>query len=162
MVQPPELILTTNSWDATVTKHLLAADPSYIACLNPQCGIYFSIEHCGSKHKSKSKSKQKKEDIDKAACPYCEHKLCLPCNRPWHSGSCNSAKRREDKQSEQAIKKLGAKQCPKCGINIEKQGGCDHMNCRPTLSFCHFPIQCLSNTNKHQADAAATTSAGSA
>ncbi|KZM19425.1 uncharacterized protein EKO05_0003094 [Ascochyta rabiei] len=160
-------VMTTalfETWDAAVTKHLLAADPSYIACLNPKCGVYFSIENCGSKRqisstkpkpKSKSKSnakqKQKQEDTDKTACPHCDHAACLSCNRPWHSGSCDSAKKREDKQSENAIKKLGAKPCPKCGVNIEKQGGCDHMNCRRCRhNFCW---ECLGhftgNANHH-------------
>ncbi|KAF3038119.1 hypothetical protein E8E12_005248 [Didymella heteroderae] len=144
------------TWDTAVTKHLLAADASYVACLNPKCGIYFSAEACGSKHKAsssktKSKQKEKKVDVDKAACPYCEHELCLSCIRPWHSGSCDSAKRREDRQSEKAIKKLGAKPCPKCGVNIEKQGGCDHMNCqRCRHNFCW---ECLGtyngNANNH-------------
>ncbi|KAF2631317.1 hypothetical protein BU25DRAFT_334075 [Macroventuria anomochaeta] len=145
------------TWDTAVTKHLLAADPSYIACLNPKCDTYFSAEDCNSKHKassskSKSKSKSKqKENVNKAACPYCDHELCLSCNRPWHSGSCNSAKRLEDKQSENTIKKLGAKPCPKCYVNIEKQGGCDHMNCqRCRHNFCW---ECLGpyngNNNNH-------------
>ena len=127
-------LLIVNSWDTAVIKHLLATDPSYIACLNLKCSVYFSAEDCGSKQKasSKNKNKTKQEDADKAACPYCDHELCLACNRPWHSGSCNSARRHEDKQSEKTIKKLGAKPCPKCGINIEKQGGCDHMNCKNT------------------------------
>ncbi|KAF1933454.1 uncharacterized protein M421DRAFT_197634 [Didymella exigua CBS 183.55] len=129
------------TWDTAVTKFTLAADAAYIACLNPACGIYFSAEDCGSKHKfsskSKSKSKQKETDIDKAACPYCEHEICLSCNRPWHSGSCNSVKRREDQQSERTIKRLGAKPCPKCGVNIQKNGGCDHMKCkRCRHNFC--------------------------
>ncbi|KAJ4337619.1 hypothetical protein N0V87_004575 [Didymella glomerata] len=144
------------TWDTAVIKHLLAADASYVACLNPKCGIYFSAEDCGSKDKapssnSKSRSKQKDTSIDKAACPHCEHELCLSCNRPLHSGSCDSVKRREDKQSEKAIKKLGAKPCPKCGVNIEKQGGCDHMNCqRCRHNFCW---ECLGqyngNANSH-------------
>lgn len=141
--------LTTCRWDSAVTKHLLAADESYIACLNPKCSVYLSAEGCGSKHKAsssktktKSKSKQKdKSNPDKAACPYCEHELCLSCNRPWHSGSCDSVKRREDKESEKAIKKLGAKACPKCGVNIEKRGGCDHMNCRSHISYA--PLTCF-------------------
>ncbi|KAJ4358942.1 hypothetical protein N0V95_002648 [Ascochyta clinopodiicola] len=152
-------VLTTalfKTWDTAVTKHLLAADPSYITCLNPKCGIYFSIENCRSKQqipsaksKPKSKAKQnqkeKQEDPNKAACPHCDHATCLSCNRPWHSGSCNSAKKLEDKQSENAIKKLGAKSCPNCGVNIEKQGGCDHMNCqRCRHNFCW---ECLGRFN---------------
>ncbi|KAJ4379148.1 hypothetical protein N0V86_005191 [Didymella sp. IMI 355093] len=144
------------TWDTAVTKHLLAADASYVACLNPKCGIYFSAEDCGTKHKassngSKSKQEEKETDIVKTACPYCDYEFCLSCNRPWHSGSCSSVKRREDRQSEKTIKRLGAKPCPKCGVNIEKQGGCDHMNCRGCRhNFCW---ECLGpytgNTNHH-------------
>ncbi|KAL1645323.1 hypothetical protein SLS61_008393 [Didymella pomorum] len=149
--------IKTKIWDSAVTKYLLAADELYVACLNPKCGRYFSAEGCGSKHKApssrtKSKTKEKKETgIDKAACPYCEHELCLSCSRPWHSGTCDNAKQREDEKSEKAIKKLGAKPCPKCGVNIEKRGGCDHMNCqRCRHNFCW---ECLgtynSNANDH-------------
>ncbi|KAJ4987456.1 E3 ubiquitin-protein ligase dbl4 [Stagonosporopsis vannaccii] len=128
-------------WDTAITKHLLAADSSYIACLNPECGTYFSVEGCGkhktSNTKDKPKAEGRKKGSDKATCPYCNHDLCLSCTRPWHSGSCNSIKRREDKESEKVIKNMGAKPCPKCGINIEKQGGCDHMRCRNCRhNFC--------------------------
>jgi hypothetical protein len=136
---------TWNSWNTAVTKHLLAADPSYVACLNSECGVYFSAEGCGSKHEidigngeGKGKSKAKKDDSAvKAVCPHCDHELCLSCKRPWHLGSCNSARKKEDEESEKAIKNMGAKQCPKCGVNIEKQGGCDHMTCKLHIPPLH-------------------------
>ncbi|XPS76448.1 hypothetical protein M3J09_008500 [Ascochyta lentis] len=160
-------VMTTalfETWDTALTKHILAANPSYMACLNPKCGIYFSTENCNDEHqtsitksKSQSKTTQKQkqkhtqEPPTKAACPYCTHESCLSCNRPWHPGSCNSAKKLEDEESVAAIKKLGAKPCPKCGVNIEKQGGCDHMNCqRCRHNFCW---ECLGtftgSTNPH-------------
>ncbi|OSS45230.1 hypothetical protein B5807_10214 [Epicoccum nigrum] len=147
------------SWNTAVTKHLLATDPSYIACLNSECGVYFSAEGCGSKHEidigngeGKGKSKAKNDDSAvKAVCPHCDHELCLSCKRPWHLGSCNSARKKEDEESEKAIKNMGAKQCPKCGVNIEKQGGCDHMTCKTCRhNFCW---ECLGaftgNANNH-------------
>lgn len=121
-------------WDTAITKHLLTTDASYVACLNPGCGVYFSAEDCGTKSKVKSENEA---DLDKAACPYCAHELCLSCNRLWHAGSCNSAKQREDQQSEATIKQLGAKPCPQCGVNIEKRGGCDHMNCKSPTCLPH-------------------------
>lgn len=50
----------------------------------------------------------------------------------------------EDEQSEKAIKDMGVQQCPKCGANIKKLGGCDHMTCRlfpftPTLTLTLEP-----------------------
>lgn len=113
-----------------ITKHLLAGDPSYIVCLNSGCGAYFSIEDCGSDQKSEHAGKKSKDDSIKAACPNCEHALCLTCNRPWHLGTCNNAKQLEDEESEKTIRRMGAKACPKCGVNIEKRGGCDHMTCK--------------------------------
>ncbi|KAF2999280.1 hypothetical protein E8E13_003947 [Curvularia kusanoi] len=141
-------------WDTAVTKHFLSADRSYIACLNPECGLYYSVEGCNKRFKinvGKGKSKFKMDDkSDKLVCPHCDHELCMSCNRPWHSGSCDSAKKREDKQSVQAIKDIGAKPCPKCGVNIDKQGGCDHMTCHCCRH--HFCWECLANitsVNQH-------------
>lgn len=124
-------------WDTAVAKNLLAEDASYVACLSPRCGLYFSIEGCGSKRRATgskpgSASSPKNTDSIQAVCPYCEYTFCLSCNRPGHSGSCDDAKRREDNLSENTIKKLGAKPCPHCKVNIEKRGGCDHMTCNYT------------------------------
>ncbi|KAH6622375.1 hypothetical protein C7974DRAFT_221016 [Boeremia exigua] len=164
------------TWDMAVTKHFLAADPSYVACLNSECGVYFSVEGCAGKEKtanSKSKVKpvanpeakkkkkgdgskdktstnneskpeakkkkynRKKNSDEMVACPHCDHDLCLSCNRPGHTGSCDSAKQREDEESVKAIKTMGAKPCPQCGINITKNGGCDHMTCQNCRhNFC--------------------------
>ncbi|KAF2128575.1 hypothetical protein P153DRAFT_376696 [Dothidotthia symphoricarpi CBS 119687] len=119
-------------WDAALVKHHLSASEEYIICLKPECGKYFSIEGC-------KKSRRGKQKVE---CPYCQYELCLSCNRPWHkSGSCSKALEKENQESEEAIKSMGAKPCPKCGVNIEKQGGCDHMSCqRCRHNFCW---QCL-------------------
>lgn len=153
----------TSRWDEALTKHILAADPAYIACLSPQCGLYFSAEGCGSKSQqsdskteTRSKGKQKQSEVSKAICPYCNAALCLSCNRNWHPSTCNRAMKLEDAQSLQTIEKLGAEPCPKCGLNIEKNGGCDHMNCTPPLSlllYIYLPLQApqttLFQTHKH-------------
>jgi DNA-directed RNA polymerase subunit RPC12/RpoP len=99
----------------------LRASDHYIACLNKRCGRHFSIEDCHEKSSGKKK----------IACPYCEYELCVDCNRPWHAGTkCDKNKIAENKKSEAAIKTLGAKPCPKCGVKIEKISGCDHMTCK--------------------------------
>jgi hypothetical protein len=117
-------LLTKASYDKAVTKHVLSAGESYIACLSSKCGLYFSIEDC----------KNNKRGKQLATCPYCEYEICLTCNRPWKShgsrGGCDKAKKAEDKESEATLKKMGAKPCPKCSMKIEKFGGCDHMKCK--------------------------------
>ncbi|KAJ4367043.1 hypothetical protein N0V83_007573 [Neocucurbitaria cava] len=123
-----------DEYDDHLVKYLLWSDESYIACLSEACGIYFSKEACNDGANSKPK----------VACPYCAYEICLKCNRPWNnhdSGGCDEARKEEDKLSEEALKSLGAKPCPNCGVNIEKNGGCDHMICqRCRENFCW---QCL-------------------
>ncbi|KAF1850949.1 uncharacterized protein K460DRAFT_302543 [Cucurbitaria berberidis CBS 394.84] len=130
-------------YDTALAKRLLSADEFYIACLSRKCGMYFSIEGC----KSDKRGKQK------IACPYCEYEICSKCNRPWKShgtDGCNKAKEKEDRASEKMVKALGAKPCPQCGLNIQKNGGCDHMTCQHCRQ--HFCWQCLvlySNNFQH-------------
>ncbi|KAF2024883.1 hypothetical protein EK21DRAFT_22220, partial [Setomelanomma holmii] len=125
-------------YDKALVKHHLAASPNFIACLSLKCGHYFSIEECQATTKRSTKSKAKQN----IACCYCDYEICLTCVRPWHSNtSCDKVKEKENEQSLAQIKKMGAKPCPKCGVNIEKNGGCDHMHrntCRH--DFCW---QCL-------------------
>jgi hypothetical protein len=145
-------------YDAALAKHFLAANPDFIACLSSKCGKYFSIQDCSRKdNDGKTSTENSKAKIgskstgsgsnhstkpQQIACPYCDSTLCLTCNRPWHAGKlCSAAAALEDESSVARIKALGAKPCPKCGINIEKQGGCDHMTChRCRHNFCW---QCL-------------------
>ncbi|KNG45143.1 protein kinase [Stemphylium lycopersici] len=111
---------TFTSYDEAVTKHALSTGELYVAYLSSECGLHFSIEDC-------TKGKHRKKLIE---CPYCENKTCLKCDRPWSThgrGGCDKVKMAENKASEAAVKQLGAKPCPECGVNIQKNGGCDHM-----------------------------------
>lgn len=66
-------------------------------------------------------------------------------NVPWHEGeTCDEYEYRKDpkvremeeKATEKEIKG-SAKKCPggKCGVNITRNGGCDHMRCELNLFF---------------------------
>jgi hypothetical protein len=124
-------------YSKALLKHHLSSSPNFIACLSSECGKYFSIEDCQGKTRRATKSSAG----HKIACPYCDYALCLTCNRPWHTGGCDKAKKDEDAKSLAEIKKIGAKPCPKCGVNIDKDGGCDHMTCHTCRhNFCW---QCL-------------------
>ncbi|KAF1839031.1 hypothetical protein BDW02DRAFT_618103 [Decorospora gaudefroyi] len=115
-----------DEYDKAITKHALTAGENYIACLSPDCGLYFSIEDC----KRNTRVKQI------VACPYCEYETCLTCDRPGKShgkGSCDKAKQAEEAETDLTLKIMGVKPCPECGINIKKEGGCDHMTCQA----CH-------------------------
>jgi hypothetical protein len=127
--------LTNNCrYDTALTQAFLTANPNFISCLSFDCGLYFSTEAC-----DKSTDPKASQAI---ACPYCDSQLCLKCNRPWHANKdCSKAKEAEDAASLREIKAMGAKPCPNCGVNIEKEGGCDHMSCKKCQH--HFCWQCL-------------------
>lgn len=109
-------------YENALFKNFLSTEENYIACISPDCGNYFCIETC----KGKARSKFMIE------CPYCDYQICLTCTRPWAShGSknCATAKAQGELATAKALKKLGAKPCPKCSMNIQKTGGCDHLTC---------------------------------
>ncbi|KAF1952721.1 hypothetical protein CC80DRAFT_538110 [Byssothecium circinans] len=122
-------IITTaafRAWEDAVTTHHLRTSDDYISCLNTQCGHYFAIGGC--------KNTTPNRTTQRAECPYCQYEHCITCNRTWHANvSCNANKSADEKKSEETIKAIGAKPCPKCGVNIEKISGCDHMQCHQ----CH-------------------------
>ncbi|KAH8733118.1 hypothetical protein GQ44DRAFT_586017, partial [Phaeosphaeriaceae sp. PMI808] len=118
-------------YDKALLKNFLANSPEFIVCISPTCGQYFCIEGCLSDTDADTKQK--------ITCPECQHDLCFSCYRSWHPDiDCNKFKQEEeDIASIKHIKAMGAKQCPKCGINIEKDGGCSHMRCnRCRHNFC--------------------------
>ena len=90
--------MTADSWDAAVTRHLMATNPSSTTCFYSKCGIYFSDNGCtdGSQISSTEyEFKEKRDSASKVACLYCDYKLCLSWNGRRHSGSCNHGEKRE-------------------------------------------------------------------
>ena len=58
---------------------------------------------------------------------------------PWHEGlTCSeydNIRRGSDQQTQDLLERE-TKQCPKCGVRITKNGGCDHMTCK--VSTCSY------------------------
>ncbi|RMY40306.1 hypothetical protein D0864_16281 [Hortaea werneckii] len=82
------------------------------------------------------------KDQDIFTCNTCGHRACVPCDRPFHEGeTCAQYKARlgqaeaNSEKSQKTIEKY-CKPCPKCGKNIEKNGGCDAMYCPCGERFC--------------------------
>ena len=58
-------------------------------------------------------------------CLRCRHLICTFCLEELHDGPCKEG------IVKNIIYKINkTKQCPKCGVNIEKNGGCNHMTCQ--------------------------------
>ncbi|KAF2274482.1 uncharacterized protein EI97DRAFT_381355, partial [Westerdykella ornata] len=126
-----------NSWDNALLRYHMTTNRDYLACLNAHCGKYFSIEALSVECPQERK----------LTCPYCQSHQCLACSRPWHEAACTISPEQEEAQSNTAMERMGAKNCPRCTATIIKNGGCDHMHCiQCSTDFCW---QCLTVNFMH-------------
>ncbi|OQV19278.1 E3 ubiquitin-protein ligase ARIH1 [Hypsibius exemplaris] len=78
------------------------------------------------------------------SCPHCRETSCFLCGEPWHEPVlCQLLKRwlkkkQDDSETGNWIA-TNTKDCPKCGVAIEKNGGCNQMHCTEKgclVAFC--------------------------
>ncbi|CAH0747019.1 unnamed protein product [Bemisia tabaci] len=91
----------------------------------------------------------------KAFCTQCKTMFCFNCSLDYHAPSdCNTIKRwltkcADDSETANYIS-AHTKDCPKCHVCIEKNGGCNHMQCRNCKhNFCWM---CLGDWKAHGAE----------
>ncbi|XP_016965002.1 E3 ubiquitin-protein ligase ariadne-1 [Drosophila biarmipes] len=84
----------------------------------------------------------------------CGHQFCFACGENWHEpASCSSLKKwlkkcLEDSETSNWIAQ-NTKQCPKCNVTIEKDGGCNHMVCKNPSCRYDFCWVCLGSWEPH-------------
>ena len=81
---------------------------------------------------------------------YCGYIYCFGCNKESHKpAKCDNRKKWDDQNDNDDEKMLEsfAKKCPKCGVFIDKNGGCFQMTCFK----CHhqFCWMCLADWSTH-------------
>eukprot|EP01133_Synstelium_polycarpum_P000402 gene402-475_t len=74
-------------------------------------------------------------DADEAVQCACGRRFCFRCHRESHApATCEHMAAWEAKCADESEtshwKVANCKQCPKCSVSVEKNGGCNHMNCR--------------------------------
>ncbi|OIW25777.1 hypothetical protein CONLIGDRAFT_621675 [Coniochaeta ligniaria NRRL 30616] len=72
-------------------------------------------------------------------CPACLAAVCRACNVAHDGMSCAEQRDKASGGHEAlaaAKRKLGIRDCPKCGIGIEKSFGCNHMSCPCGAHIC--------------------------
>ena len=70
------------------------------------------------------------------SCPTCQKDFCFDCSRYWHPNSTCEENTRKFLQCS-LINNQNTKQCPKCKIPIEKNGGCKWIKCKQCKrTFC--------------------------
>lgn len=68
-----------------------------------------------------------------AKCSACQTSTCVLCRQPGHAGkSCTDS---VDVLFWDTVKVRGWKKCPGCTAVIEKNGGCNHVQCRCGRAF---------------------------
>jgi len=90
-----------------------------------------SVPGCEGHHRISPVSK-------KGACSQCKTPLCLRCGQLWHEGqlTCDQL---EDQSFQQWARGKDVRSCPRCGIRIEKVGGCEYMVCSKCREFFLWP-----------------------
>lgn len=120
-----KLIATTETfelYEKYLLENTLAKDKKCKFCPRPDCGM--AMYSLGNN--------------PMLTCPKCNLKFCFDCyTDKWHDGvTCKNYKKWKkendnvDISFDTYIKKKKVKKCPNCKVNIEKNGGCNHMHCR--------------------------------
>ena len=72
-------------------------------------------------------------------CEACDQRSCFTHDVPWHKDLTCSQYDSLISNKEKATQDLLAREtkaCPKCGVRITKNGGCNHMSCK--ISSCKY------------------------
>ena len=84
----------------------------------------------------------------------CGHRYCFMCAEDWHGPvSCLTLRKWAKKCADdsETVNWINAntKECPKCNNPIEKNGGCNHMQCRKLSCGYNFCWICLGSWKNH-------------
>ena len=111
---------TFERWDSLATRTAAEALPNFRWCLSATC----------------TSGQIDDENCAKFKCKACSARHCIKHNVPWHRGeTCddydrrNKQRKKDDKASEQMIKKT-SKKCPECQKDVHKFSGCNHITCK--------------------------------
>lgn len=121
-----------------ITNTFVSCNPMWRWCQTPDCDYVIKVQ---------------KMDSLPVLCN-CGFESCLQCGELWHdSVTCALLERwikcsKDDPETEMWIQQ-NAKKCPKCTINIEKNGGCNHMTCKSCRKeFCWLCMQTWNSSHR--------------
>ncbi|KAK3866184.1 hypothetical protein Pcinc_028271 [Petrolisthes cinctipes] len=107
--------------------------PQLRFCPGPNCNIVVQAKECRAK---------------RVICTACKTQFCFKCGGDYHAPTdCETIKRwltkcADDSETANYIS-AHTKDCPKCHLCIEKNGGCNHMQCwKCKHDFCWMCLGC--------------------
>lgn len=127
-------------WNDAILKKFVEEDASYRYCSGPDCGCVAVTS---------SPSTTITPPSLKVTCNVCTTSFCFGCGQNAHApASCSDITQWNLlKGSSQLWVKQHSKPCPGCNIPIEKNQGCNHMQCSHCgTDFCWL---CLKVLNSH-------------
>ena len=126
----------------SLVRNFIARNNNIKPCPNPKCNLSIRVPV--------SIAKEIKCDCGYNFCFLCLEESHVPCD-------CEMAKSWKESTKEKGSgedfiwMKENTKNCPRCGLNIEKNQGCNHMTCRRGLGGCghEFCWVCMGPWNAH-------------
>jgi len=119
-------------YDTAIRAFMLSNGDSYSSCITADCKMIYRRVSAGS-------------DGKEFHCSECGITLCTACCTVSHPGLRCSLLRQHGKDRAAVLQWVSEDpnnrcECPKCGVGIEKNGGCMHMEC--TACRIHFCWRC--------------------
>jgi ATP-dependent RNA helicase DHX8/PRP22 len=111
--------------DSAVAALVMKKSEEYHYCITPDCGIVYRVTKIG----------------EMFSCPVCRVRICTACHLPFHEGITCAMYKSAKQSGDSLVKWLrvdpsNRKLCPKCGLGIQKTGGCEHMECKCGAHIC--------------------------
>lgn len=119
-------------YDTAIRVFMLSNGDSYSSCVTPDCKMIYRRASAGC-------------DGKEFHCSECGVTLCTACCTVSHPGLRCGMLRQHGKDRAAVLQWVSEDsnnrcECPKCGVGIEKNGGCMHMEC--TACRIHFCWHC--------------------
>ncbi|XP_037083230.1 E3 ubiquitin-protein ligase arih1-like [Pollicipes pollicipes] len=121
-----------------ITNSFVECNRCLCWCPTPDCGYALKVSY---------------PDMRPVTCK-CGHRFCFACGEAWHDPvRCSLIKRwlkkcDDDSETFNWIS-ANTKECPKCSVTIEKDGGCNHMVCKNQSCRADFCWVCLGSWEPH-------------
>lgn len=146
---------TFAAYDRLQLLRNLAEQPNFRWCLRESCGagqIFDIVAPSRTTGEGAGESEMESRLRHRVACDACGFEICFAHQTRWHEGlSCAEFDTLRanggdpDDAATRAWLGRNTKPCPgpRCGVPVEKTGGCFHMTCRE----CHFEFcwECLAD-----------------
>merc|ERR1711998_17444 len=125
-VQKHAAAVDFEAYDRVLIKQSLQQLTEFRWCSRPGCGSRQLVEGANAN--------------PIMTCHLFSHRTCFRHRITWHSGKSCEMYDCEMGNSEEAQLvhwiEGNAKRCPRCGVGIEKNEGCDHMTCKRSAGGC--------------------------